>query len=71
MWCCCCLQLETEHVISLHLRARLLTNTSFGAGVLLRAVTRFYNMQTGLCMPPAGCLNVITTSQWHSSAVQG
>ena len=40
-------------MISLHLRARLLTNTSFGAGVLLRAVTRFYNLQTGPCTSQA------------------
>ena len=34
-------------MLSLHLRGRLLTNSSYGAGVLLRGVTRFYNMQTG------------------------
>ena len=42
------LQLETRHVLSLHLRGRLLTNSSNGSGALLRGVTRFHNSVTGI-----------------------
>lgn len=41
------LQLESRNVLSLHLRGRLLTNSSYGAAVLLRGVTRFNSLVTG------------------------
>lgn len=56
-------QLEMDHFISLHMRSRLLTNTSSGAGVLLRGVARFYNLQTGkplLQKPPSVFAGIIT-----------
>ena len=53
------MQAELDNVVSMHLRSRLLTNSSEGAAVFLRAVTRFHLQLQGnreMDRPPATIL---------------